>query len=410
MPFRRDEGGGVRLDDLPFEITTLETAERWQKVLGVLNSGEMPPEDEPRPDEKAKTDLLAELSDAMVVARKSIGDQGRVGVLRRLNRREYVSTIRDLFGIETEADGLPEDKGTGVFDTVGAALYMSSDQLDRYLDVARGVLGAAFEEMRLAKQPPEKKAVRVEAEVEYLKTHSGRIRGYNENIMKLRKWQQAGEKADQLPKVFGITTVDAAKKMLKDRPDWNYFHAAHMLAMPMANEGAYLTLSYYFNGGVNIVIPPDAPYGRYVIRARAATADQPTVPRFIELGYLKDGSRYEPRVIAAEEVNVPLNRPQVLEFEVDLLPGSSRHFFIRQKQFSNRDADHHTNLNEALRGNGIGMLPSTWIDWMEWEGPFPDQKVTDRRLQLLGSDEPDGNDPAVIRSILERFATRAFRG
>ena len=44
--------GGVRLDDLAAEIATVETAERWQKVL---NAGEMPPEEEPRPDATAKT-------------------------------------------------------------------------------------------------------------------------------------------------------------------------------------------------------------------------------------------------------------------------------------------------------------------------------------------------------------------
>ena len=37
--------GGVRLDDLAAEITTVEMAERWQKVLNVLNASEMPPAD-----------------------------------------------------------------------------------------------------------------------------------------------------------------------------------------------------------------------------------------------------------------------------------------------------------------------------------------------------------------------------
>jgi hypothetical protein len=402
--------GQVRLDDLQFEITTLETAERWQKVLGVLNSGEMPPEDEPRPDEKAKTDLLAELSDALVVARRTIGDQGRIGVLRRLNRREYINTIRDLFGIETQAEGLPEDKGTGVFDTVGSSLYMSSDQLDRYLAVARGVISSAFAEMKLVKHPPERKVVRVEAETEFHKTHSAKVRHHTENLMKLRKWQQAGEKPTELPKVFGVTTVEDAKKMLKERPEWSLFYAAHVLSLPMADKGAYLTFSYYWNGNVDIALPPDAPVGRYVIRMRAATSDQPTVPRFMELGYLKDGSRYEPTVVAVDEVSVPLNRPQIIEFPIEMLPGSQRHYFVRERQYADKAANHSENLNQVMSGNGIGLLPSVWVDWIEWEGPFPDQGVADRRLQLLGSDEPNENDPATVRSILTRFATRAFRG
>src|SRR5258708_39506263 len=42
--------GKFRVDDLPFTITTLESAERWQKVLNQMNSGDMPPADEKQPD------------------------------------------------------------------------------------------------------------------------------------------------------------------------------------------------------------------------------------------------------------------------------------------------------------------------------------------------------------------------
>jgi len=58
----KTQEGGVRLDDLPLAITTVETAERWQKVLGVLNAGEMPPAEEPQPKPDAKLEFLADLS------------------------------------------------------------------------------------------------------------------------------------------------------------------------------------------------------------------------------------------------------------------------------------------------------------------------------------------------------------
>ena len=67
--------GKFRLDDLPFEITTLETAERWQKILNQMNSGEMPPEEEKQPAGAAKTDFLDELANVMVSARKGLADQ-----------------------------------------------------------------------------------------------------------------------------------------------------------------------------------------------------------------------------------------------------------------------------------------------------------------------------------------------
>jgi len=49
--------GKVNLEDLPLEVNTLQHAELWQKVLDVLNSGEMPPENKRQPEKVAKADF-----------------------------------------------------------------------------------------------------------------------------------------------------------------------------------------------------------------------------------------------------------------------------------------------------------------------------------------------------------------
>jgi hypothetical protein len=156
---------GVRLDDLPFEIATVAAAERWQKVLGVLNSGEMPPEDEPAIDTVAKTEFLAELSSALAAARKTIGDQGRIATLRRLNRREYQNTLRDLLAADVDVSTLPDDKGAGSFDTLGSSLFMSSDQFEQYLAMGRKAVTAAIEQWRLSSAPPNPATMRTEVEM-----------------------------------------------------------------------------------------------------------------------------------------------------------------------------------------------------------------------------------------------------
>ena len=122
--------GKFRVDDLPFAITTIEGAERWQKVLNVLNSGDMPPDDEKQPERTAKADLLADLAGAMVAARKSLSDQKGLITMRRLNRREYRSTLRELLGVEINVSELPADSGTGGFDTFGSNLFMSAHQFE----------------------------------------------------------------------------------------------------------------------------------------------------------------------------------------------------------------------------------------------------------------------------------------
>ena len=83
-----DANGGFRIDTLPAAIDTADTADRWQIVLGVLNSGEMPPKEEPQLEPAAKTELLDNLAQALVVARKALADTGGAITMRRLNRRE----------------------------------------------------------------------------------------------------------------------------------------------------------------------------------------------------------------------------------------------------------------------------------------------------------------------------------
>jgi hypothetical protein len=100
----------------------------------------MPPKDEPQPDPKLKTDFLADLSQAMVVARKSLSDQHGAITMRRLNRREYANTLKSLLGVEINVSELPSDTGPGGFDTVGSNLFMSANQFDQYRGLGREAL------------------------------------------------------------------------------------------------------------------------------------------------------------------------------------------------------------------------------------------------------------------------------
>ena len=114
--------GEVNLESLSFTIQNIEQAENWQKVLHVLNSKEMPPEDKTQPDEGLKADFLDDLSQTMVSARKVLSDAGGKITMRRLNKRDYQNTIISLLGVELDKAILPEDGSSGDFDTVGSSL------------------------------------------------------------------------------------------------------------------------------------------------------------------------------------------------------------------------------------------------------------------------------------------------
>ena len=132
--------GKVNLEDLPLKVNTLQHAELWQKVLDVMNSGEMPPENKRQPEKVAKADFLEDLAKTMVLARKKLSDSGGQITMRRLNRREYHNTIESLTGVSLNVESLPADGGAGSFDTVGASQFISSDQFEQYLELGRTCL------------------------------------------------------------------------------------------------------------------------------------------------------------------------------------------------------------------------------------------------------------------------------
>ncbi|MCE9603513.1 MAG: DUF1592 domain-containing protein [Planctomycetia bacterium] len=132
---------GLRLDRLPTRFDDKEHAAVWAKVLDKLSRGEMPPAGEPRPAEKELRSLVADLQrtlhDASFAAQQR---DGRV-VLRRLNRTEYETTLRDLLGDAVEVkDLLPEDNIAAGFDNVSAVLDVSSVHLLRYQEAAERAL------------------------------------------------------------------------------------------------------------------------------------------------------------------------------------------------------------------------------------------------------------------------------
>lgn len=135
-----------------FDITKLGTdfsdasnLEHWQRVLEQIQSGDMPPEDKPRPPEQdaaAAMKWIRGQVDAIELARRA--KEGRV-VLRRLNRAEYANTMRDLLGVEVDlADLLPPDTSTNGFDNNAELLHTSSHLLRNYLDAADRVLDEAI--------------------------------------------------------------------------------------------------------------------------------------------------------------------------------------------------------------------------------------------------------------------------
>ena len=137
--------GDFDLKSLAPDFSDKKARSHWLAVLDQLQSGDMPPEDKPRPAADDLKAVMEWIQQSATKAKTQNGEKpGRV-VMRRLNRAEYANTVRDLLGVEVDlADLLPPDTSTNGFDNNAESLHTSSYLLRSYLDAADRVLDEAI--------------------------------------------------------------------------------------------------------------------------------------------------------------------------------------------------------------------------------------------------------------------------
>ena len=445
----KTQEGKFRVDNLLAVISDLETAERWQKVLNALNSGEMPPADERQPPRAAKADLLDDLANAMVAARKALGDQHGEITMRRLNRREYRGTLRELLGVEVNVSELPADAGTGGFDTVGANLFMSSNQFEQYLALGREALDEAFELQGVADV---EKQLRFETEETLVRIK----KFYDDNLeasARAQRWIKAVEAAaarpenaavvaelrksskDEAtfrrswnkivgapaPEEFGFQTVennaDKANRAAGYETSYNKPYHEYYLRQASLNTGAYLTVGIGndLNSHLPLLVPFGWPIGDYVVRIRAAVANDqvPRERRFLEFGvHPRHG-----QVMSTHEITASIESPQVIEIPLTMTrkhnERDNRTLFVREKGMSDHYTQTRAKFDKEKRRNGIGPEVAIWVDWIEIERVRTASKSLPPGLAALGiaiDDKSPSLPDAELRAAIERFAKESFRG
>jgi mono/diheme cytochrome c family protein len=135
---------GLDMTPLLEPSSVLTRREIWERIVAKVQSGEMPPKGMPRPD-AARVQALVAYVDAEFdrADRATTPDPGRV-TARRLNRYEYVNTVRDLLGVELRAeDELPADDSGYGFDNIGDVLTVSPALMQTYLALGERVAARA---------------------------------------------------------------------------------------------------------------------------------------------------------------------------------------------------------------------------------------------------------------------------
>ncbi|MFM7072091.1 MAG: DUF1592 domain-containing protein, partial [Planctomycetota bacterium] len=157
--------GDFLVAKLTLDFASKKSRQYWSDVAEQLQAGTMPPVDIPRPA-PAEVKALLDWIGRQLAAKSNSTNSPQNGpspsdgssgspsepatatgrtVMRRLTQTEYVNTVRDLLLVDVDMrDLISPETSTSGFDNSGAALHLSSHQLENYLLAAERAIDAAI--------------------------------------------------------------------------------------------------------------------------------------------------------------------------------------------------------------------------------------------------------------------------
>ncbi|MEP3477846.1 MAG: DUF1592 domain-containing protein [Fuerstiella sp.] len=376
--------GQVRVDQLDWDISNNNTAQRWQDLLDVLNASEMPPEDEEQPSTEELVSVLRVLTKSVEHARKRLTDTGGEIAMRRLNRREYAGTIRELIGLRIPLELIPADAESDSFDTVGADQYFTSSHFEQYLELSTGIVKKAFS---WADKPRKKLSVqRNDPEGKINRVAEKRFKEQREKlalIQRSKSWKEAGFSDEGEMNLF----INRSKKESVD---------ARYLSYPRIREGQYLAPPNHLKRAtMNLRADPRATY-RFRIHGGVREGQIP-LRHFV--GIHRGNDLDVVKVMGTE------SNPKSVEITTSLPFGSTG--LISMQILALHGQDKKTDPD--------GDWAPIWIDYMEFEGPiYPQDRSFFETLiyptePTRGKNKLPWNDKNA-EQLIRQFAQVAFRG
>jgi hypothetical protein len=292
---------------------------------------------------------------------------------------------------------MPDDQGTAGFDTTGASLFFSSDQLEQYMEVARKTLNLALFKPKAL----ESTIVRVEPEIENTKK-------YQDYAAQLLDTDRRAKLFLENPsKDLGFIDDYNARKQLKSVK--NYLpQIDEYLKRPETKTGATLIMTIKGGGITRVRLPVLGVQAgdKYKVRLRAAAyTDAPERFHYLELAGVENQNSTR---LGWRKVTGTLDKPQLIEFEFEHPPGAKIAYFIHQRTHQDRGDKH---LWSYYRDeNGLGTPPGVWVDWAEVEGPAPQTWPTKQAATILFEKPEALTADQYAKEVLLRFAKTAFRG
>lgn len=392
----KKQKGKLRVDNLSSNLIETEATQKWIEIMDSLSLGEMPPEDEERPDIKEQEKVMNWISSELKKARRHLQSTGGRVLLRRLNRNEYTKTVEDLFHLKfVDGEGpmsvlSPDGKIDG-FTKMSKALMLDPSLLQNYYSLAKEIADKAIQT-----EPP--------------KILSEKRRMETEEIVNNR--------------AISYITKKRSTEVTKD-------------GLKLYAEGlrTFGRLKHSFN---KQMIPK---LGRYTIRFKAgADKGKRGEPLYMTL---KTGGLGE---IKKFEIDAPADKPKVYEITLDIAPqgnGEINLHFVNGSGFSTvervlgayekqiKDLIKAGKKKEAeklrartiLEGRSEGLpnrldtktyslegFPYVFVDWIEIEGPHTGPWPTKSMMEYFPNGyEKSAKDESEAKRVLAQLIPKAFR-
>ena len=400
----KKEKGDLRIDTLSRDFKAGMDSHLWAEVNERINAGEMPPEEQPRPNEKEISEFIAQL-DQKLSEGKAARMAARPPVAHyRLSRKEYQNTVYDLLGVRydpTKPGELNEDTLWHGYERIGSELSLSPSHMDRYYRAAKVVLDRTFP----ATTSETRKIRKTAAELRY----------------------GGGEMQQELLEKFGI------KRPLR------YLHFPGRVQPALqphwfSNDERVRRVRHNVDGrarpageiGKNGVLGPQDS-GLYRLRLQASGIR----PKGGQAAHLSIGKRTgsaNVEGIVEFDITAPEDSPEIYEFEVFLEMPVDLHFCVVASDvvtaYGGQAFRHvmggpayvfthssetlllNPNAPQMFDGEGNGIFSTVLLDWIEWEGPLLTEEEKSRRSGVL---PPDDATAEVVAEHLQHFSERAWR-
>ena len=403
--------GKLRLDNLAVNFDSPDNAQTWVEVMDNLNLEEMPPEDAKKPDGAQRLAVTRWIAKELRAAEeRAVGAGGRAQ-MRRLNRREFSNTIRDLLHMEylpeeDPAELLPPDATFDGFDKVGSALMLDSSLLSNYYQAAREVAQRA-----IVDGPPEYPTNLAHFEMEDMAKpgsgfsyvcHGTTVCGEHDvtllvgNTRTMRGLLYPG--TEQMFPVKGMYTI-----RVRASADQGEFEEPVRMFVERQQDRRGRIME------VEVTATREAPEVYEVTLPMVSLAESSGV--YMKVGIVNGAKRVQMRQLQQPEKAFAVGMPGFFSFDK------------KMKEFSSQ-GDHASALRLAARKKsegwtasgrpGLGLLEPShfrklYVDWIEIEGPLYEQWPPKSHKALFFKYEDTRKDIGYAREMFERFLPRAFR-